>query len=400
VVQDLAAEADVISDRDRRRLAVHATDRAHSLRRRRRNAAVACVALVTALAVGIPYGVRSLDFGRDAQPAAQAELPPGVDPAPGVPTHVIDATDAPIELLENWYVVGNRLVLNRTTGTYETFRASSVLPSPNGRWVATNSASLSGGVSGPGVFRVSYRVYDLATGGSRLYDTGILGAAYPAEWSPDGDTLLIGDYWEHVSSMIGDQYHDGSTPVIAATFIDVATGTIVQRPIDVSGLECSPCQVVWMPTGDEVGVLLAREDASGRRTVTGIAVFGLDGQVRRTLPVPGIPAGVGAWSRDRQLVIVHGAGEDGTREAQLVHVPTGRILRSMPDLALMQAQWIGDGRYLTWEPVIPPSESPATARGLASLWDRDSGELLERWVLPIEVVQFPPALAPLVVKVT
>ncbi len=393
VVHDIAAGADVISDRDRRRLAVHATDRAHTLRLRRRGAVAGCIALVTALAVGIPYGVRYLSLGPDPEPpGAGGQLPPGVDPAPGVTTHVIDATDKPIELLEGWYVLGNRMVLNHTTDTYTPFNASTVLPSPNGRWVATESA----GVSGPGVFRLSYRVHDLPDEGSHLYQIDVLGSASQAGWSPDGNTLLVGDWWQHVASMIGDEYHDGTTPVIVATFIDVATQTTVQRPIDIEGLSCAPCPVIWMPSGTELGVILNETDALGNTTVTGIQVFTLDGEPVQTLPVRGIPAGVGAWSPDRQLVIVRGQGEDGTtEEAQLVHAPTGRILRSMPEVILMQAQWIGDGRYLTWEPIVPPGEPAGTARGMASLWDADDGTLLERWIPPIEIVRFPPAAAPL-----
>jgi hypothetical protein len=354
-VRDLAAAADVITDRDRQSLAVHAADQAHTLRARRRGVVAVVVTLVTALAVGLPYGLRYLSSGPDSGPSVV--LPAGVTEIPGVPTHVIDDTSEPIELVDGWYVLGNNLVLDRTTNTYIEFgNVFETLPSPDGRWVATAGNT------------AAYRVYDLQTGRSRRYEARNLGQ--PAAWSPKSGILLL------VSESHGGTFVD-------LALIDVVAGEITDVMVQLAGLRCVTCQLTWMPSGEALALVL--DDPDG--TPTGIQVLGLDGERMATLPVRGVPLGPQAWSPDMKYVFVSGHSTAGQWEQQLVEVTTGQVVPGWPELAnITQAQWIDNERFLTWEAIDGGSGSQF--RAIASLWSID-GTLLERWIPPSDVVHYP-----------
>jgi hypothetical protein len=359
-VHDLAVDADVISERDRSRLAVHAIDRAHTLRTRRRGSVVAVVTLVTALAVGVPYGLRYLDSRLDPAPAVVA-LPAGVAAMPGVPTHLIDETSAPIELVDGWYVAGNQLVLDPRTRSYQSFgRPEVAMLSPTGRWVAAGNPT-------------GYRVYDLEFGGSARYDIGVnSGFGYSvlrgfAQWSPDGETLLASFGADRVEA--------------AAELIDVTTQTAEFVIMGSTPDPCLTCEVSWMPSGTELAMAVGTSDDQGLH-VTGVQTFALDGTPSALLPIRGIPAGVGAWSPDGRHVIVNSGPYAGA--AQIVDVATGDVLGSLDRVNLAQAQWIDNRRFLSWEPII--TDNASTYRALVSLRTID-GDLLERWIPPTEIVR-------------
>jgi len=359
-IHDLAANADVISDRDRRRLAVHATDRALTLRVRRRATVAAMVTLVTALAVGIPYGLRFLSSRLDFGPAV-VQLPAGVSEIPGVPTHVIDDTSSPIELVDGWYVAGNEMVLNRETGRYDDLGLGRSMLSPNGRWVATLSSR-------------AVRIDDLQTGeGYPLrgteWDT--------MEWSPDGDRLLLQSLGQAGETFL----HNVTTRLAETVVVETCEGG---------------CSLDWMPSGTELATPILATDSDGN-PIAGIQTFTLDctaadaGDVQTCsraaiLPIRGYPAGLGAWSPDGRNVIVRVYSDvDTIVQTQIVDVATGAVVRSLDAGDLVQAQWIDDNRFLLWEPIITGEERSSYFRAIASLWTVD-GELLERWIPPIEIV--------------
>ncbi len=383
-VRDLAGGADVISDRDRRLLALHASDRAHTLRRRRWAASAAAVLMAAALAAGIPYGIKQLDTGPapPARPTGAPAAPPGVE------TIIVNSATDPIELVDNWYVGGNRAILDRSTGLYTPFRARTVIPSPTGRWVATDSGN------GAGI-----RIYDLTDSSSHLYQTRLLGEGLNSgEWSPDGSTLLV-------TGMIMKESTVGAPAptTIGAGLIDADREEIIYHEIALPELSCVYCVLTWMPSGTEVALVLGAEAGLDDVPVTGIALLELGSGNVRTVPVAGVPAGTGAWSPDGELVIV--ASDRVTRygpsteRAQIVEVATGEVVGSLPGIELKQAQWIDNDRFLTWAAMVTGEETTPSFRAMASLWTRD-GELLQRWVLPIEVVELGPgpAAAPLAVR--
>jgi hypothetical protein len=375
-IRDLARDADVISDRDRRRLALHASDRAHTLRRRRWGTSAVAVVMVAALAAGIPYGINLLGGGPDRGPTT---LPSGVPVAPpGVETTIIDDASKPIELVDGWYVGGNRAVLDQATSLYTPFHAKTVIPSPNGRWVATDS--------GDGL---GLRILDLTDASGRRYETRQLGQRLNSGvWSPDGNTLLVTGMIMRASSIGVD-----NPLIISAAFIDPVTKNVRIREIPLPDLGCVYCVLTWMPSGSEIALVLSGEEGPLGAPATGIQTFDLDGRPVRTLPVAGVPAGTGSWSPDGRSVIVTSnevtSFGSATNRAQIIDVSTGAVVQSLDGLDLKQAQWVDNERFLAWEPIVTGAETNAIFRGMVSLWTRD-GVLLQRWIPPIEVVELDP----------
>lgn len=379
VIHDLADGGAQLRPDERagRRLALEATDRGYRYRARRRAGLAGVVVIVALLAFGVPYVVRGLGGpGRGVEPGAPVtgSTTLGTD---GVPTITFADTDRPIELIDGWYVLGNRKVLNRIANSYVTVPATTLIPSPNGLWVAT--------VSGESW---RYRVYDLEHGGSHLFQINFVsGAEGPLSWSPDGRTLL-GSAHPIISSP-----YPAETPVVAI-LIDVEAETSEARPLLLGGTPCvQQCQLDWMPSGTEIALVLQDDTDPSRRVPTGIQTFDLNGNPLRQLPVRGYPAGNGAWSPDGQSVIVTA---DGAAKPQLVSTVTGEVIRDLAGGGLQQAQWIDNDRYLAWTRIYHDgADVPLPLK--AELWTR-GGVLLQRWFLPIEIAGWVPNIGPLAVK--
>jgi hypothetical protein len=81
-------------------------------------------------------------------------------------------------------------------------------------------------------------------------------------------------------------------------------------------------------------------------------------------------------------VIVYWA--PAANEAQIVDVATGEVTSPLQRVNLVQAQWIDNRRFLSWEPIL--TEDGEGSRAIVSLRTID-GDLLERWIPPPEIVR-------------
>ena len=183
VIHDLAAEGDLVrsEDRDRRRFALDATDRGYQHRNRRRASLVGVVALVVALAVGVPYGLglTRTDGARGIEPGASPSSDVTIGPD-GVPTHVITDKTRPIELggrlVRAWEQVGAGLdeqdVHNESAG-----KASRPRRTVSGSWYGARltSTSSESPICRPGQ-------------PARTRSDAVIGEP---QWSPDGTRLLF-----------------------------------------------------------------------------------------------------------------------------------------------------------------------------------------------------------------
>jgi WD40-like Beta Propeller Repeat len=361
VIHDLAAEGDLVrpEDRDRRRFALDATDRGYQHRNRRRAGLVGVVALVIAFAFGVPYGLDFLRDDRGYQPATTATGVTTTGPD-GVPTQVHNDTNLPIALVDGWYVLGNKKVLDPATNTYTTFNGRSVLPSPNGRWVAFSPSSGDIGV---------FRVLDRSTGVSRRYEVDDV--EMDPQWSPDGNVLLF-------TAPLG-----GSAIESRLVFLDVRTGTTTDTSVVHAGLNCIYCAFSWLPSGEEIA--LTHVISTNTLPVTNPATlrtYGLDGRPSRTLPVAGFPRGPGAWSPDGRLVVVVSLAEDGeSRQAQIVEVATGSVRHRFSGYVL-QAAWVDSDRVLTWSADFQADPIVASVTLITA-----DGTPMQRWTVPPEIVK-------------
>lgn len=374
-VHDLADGADVITDRDRRRLALHASEHAHTLRLRRRGAVAGMVALVVALAVGLPYGLRYLG----TVTGTTVTLPGGILPIEGVPTHVIDDASQPIELVDGWYVAGNRLVLNPSTRAYNSYHTPTVIPSPNGRWVATQGSDS------------AFRMYDQDSGTNVRVEARQTngGVQLVAGWSADSNTLLIPTVLPAGGSLLNGVPHDAT--VLNLYGINPESGERSARllwslPADDLGCDHG-CGVTVLPDR-RIGLeVIVDTDGDGHGdVVTGVQTFTLDGRRGPLLPIQGSPLGPWPWSPDGRYVLVRADHAPGSTAypTQLVDATTGRVRESWPELDAWAAQWIDNSHYLTAEPL--PTDNPEDDRRIMiSLWSIDTG-LQERWIPPIEVL--------------
>ena len=122
-----------------------------------------------------------------------------------MPTQVITDKTRPIELVDGWYVAGNKYVLDWPDKTYARMSGESIQLSPNGEWVVTKDRQLD-------FTSVTYRVTNLRTGDTRNYvHRRVIGEP---QWSPDGNRLLF------------SKTPDGEPPArtLVAVMLDVTTG--------------------------------------------------------------------------------------------------------------------------------------------------------------------------------
>jgi hypothetical protein len=376
VIHDLATDGERLQpeERDRRLFAVDATDRGFQYRTRRRAGLVGVVVLVLALAAGIPYG---LSLTRGQTPRVEPAGPNGdVTIGPdGVPSHLIKNTSGPIQLVDNWYVLGNNRVLNPTTSTYDLAAGSTAMPSPNGRWVAIAPSNAELGV---------YRVVDLRNGGAgRRFQ--IPGTIDHAQWSPEGDRLLF------ARPTVGE----APTTKLAAVVLDVITGTTTTTVLDVTGFNCAEvaCHLTWMPSGAEIALTIAHSVGEQLIPVpTAIQTFTPRGERLRRFPVAGYPTGPASWSPNGHYAVVRAVAADGRHfSGQVVDVSSGQVVTELgPDL--VAAAWVDDGQILLWEPDLDPARGydqtdPDKIRMKITLVTR-RGTVLERWPIPLEIATF------------
>ena len=370
VIHDLAAEGDLVrpEDRDRRRFALDATDRAYQHRDRRRASLVGVVALVFALAVGVPYGLSFTRADGARGPEAGASPTSDVIVGPdGVPTHVITDMTRPIELVDGWYVLGNKYVLDWPNKTYAKVGGQSIQPSPNGQWVLARSSA----------DYFAFRVTDLRTGRARTYtQDAVIGEP---QWSPDGKRLLFS------KPPVGEQ----PFRTLVAIVLDVETWESTTTLLDVRGLTCTEadCQLTWLPSGTEIAITLAHKGGGEYLPPVpfGIQTFTLDGARARSLPIAGAPTGPGSWSPDDRYVVVRGVSADGREhESHLVEVATGTVVRRIAGY-FVQAAWVDNDHMLVW--AVTPKDPDEWILEV-TLQSRD-GAVLERWQPPAEITFWP-----------
>ena len=371
VIQNLAAEGDLVrpQDRDRRRFALDATDRGYQYRNRRRAGLVGVVALIPALALAIPYGLDITRAGeaRGIDPATSPTGDGTVIGRDGVPTHVITDRTEPIELVDGWYVAGNKYVLDWPDNTYARMSGESIQLSPNGEWVVTKDRQLD-------FTSITYRVTNLRTGHTRSYVHRRV-VAEP-QWSPDGNTLLFSKTPEGVAQ----------APTGVAVILDVTTGRTTATMLDVTGLSCAEvgCRLTWLPSGTEIALAVSRKAGANQAVEPfGVQTFTLDGARARLLPIAGIPGGPDAWSPDGRHVVVAGVAADGMNpEGRIVEVATGTVVLRMAAV-ITQAAWVDNDRMLIWELDITNPDNPDLVVTLRTR----HGEVLQRWKPPAEMFE-------------
>jgi RNA polymerase sigma-70 factor (sigma-E family) len=333
-------------------------------KRRRRTAVVAgSVALVTTLALLIPYAVRlgagPTPVGGSPGPTVSTSPSGPVPSEEVVPTHTVTTGTGPIPLIDGWVVLGNRMVLDVSRGAYVRIPGDDLLPAPTGEWVAAS-------VSDP--FLPTYEVTHLPTGETRLHT--VTSSIMQPQWSPDGTRLLF------------TVMPKGGGTALEVHILEAATGTFTVIPVTTHD-SCVRCAFTWLPNGREVALALARNAGeAGPEQPTGIQVLDLDGRPVRQLPLPGRPGGPGSWSPDGQRVVLTGVAEvDGTRteQAQIVEVNTGKIIATLGN-PLSQVSWIDNGRMLVSEPAVVPGGHAARV----TLRTGD-GTALERWIIPGDI---------------
>jgi len=368
VIRNLAAEGDLIRprERDRRRFALDATDSGYQYRNRRRAGLVGGVALVLALALGVPYGLAR--GGNRATDPASGPTDGASIARDGVPTEVITDKTRPIELVDGWYVAGSRYVLDWPNQTYRRMSGDSVQLSPNGEWVVTKDVPLD-------FTSVTYRVTNLRTANTRNYvHRRVIGEP---QWSPDGNRLLLSKSPEG----------EPPTRTLVAVVLDVTNGTTTATMLDVTGLNCAEvaCRLTWLRSGTEIAITMSREAGVNQPLEPlGVQTFTLDGARSRSLPIAGTPGGPDSWSPDGRYVVVHGVSADGLGpEGQLVEVATGAVVRRMAGV-VMQAAWVDNDRMLIWGLDLTEPDNPDL---VVSLQNRDGG-VLQRWQPPADLIEY------------
>jgi dipeptidyl aminopeptidase/acylaminoacyl peptidase len=359
VVHDMASEPASPDAATRTRIARAALAAGRRRRRQRTVTVAASVALVTTLALLTPYALRPT-AGPAPGPAGPVVTPTSPDTTPT--QEITGALDSPIPLVPGWVVLGNRRVLDATSGTYLSVSDDLAFASPDGRWAAFDN---------PDQSVKSIRIVDLQSGDSKDYT--IPASVLDPQWSPDGSRLLLTAI---PKSGTGIEMH----------LIDPATGAVTTQDLPSSfraGTDCVYCALTWLPNGSEVALTLAHNVNEGRpEQPDGIQLFTLDGQPSRTLPVLGRPGGPGAWSPDGRHVVVTGVTSDGTRpEEHLVEVATGTVVRVVPSTMSdgwpsMSVSWIDSGRMISFE---GSTTVVATLRSI-------DGTAIQQWTLPNPIV--------------
>ncbi|AEV89240.1 putative WD repeat-containing protein [Actinoplanes sp. SE50] len=342
-VADLAAGAPPLND-----LAMVARIRGRRIRRRRQTALGAAVLVLAGLAI-TPFAV----FRRHAEPAPPAVVP-SVTPSSTPPPVAAIRTDwwkAPITLpggvvitsvsrrgsfnsLDSIPASAGRTVhegnvaLDRATGRYRVYPIDyqEFVAAPTGRYVRVD-----GTVGGVGILNVQ-------TGGVRQLHHGTGSGAM--QWSADGQRMLL------------------SLNAGGIRTIDAKTGQETDVTIPDTGCP-DYCFYTWLPGEKEVAIgqvdpaVPQSEDRPD--TVGSVKVYSAStGQLSRTLPVHGVPAGSAAWSADGRYVVVlpDASQPDGLR---VIETATGRVVGTIPGFRFDypavsdQIRFIGNDRILTAE---------------------------------------------------
>lgn len=320
--------------------------------RRRRQGAVALVAVGLVAAVVVPYRLLDASAAGPVQPVA----PPSGTPTAatdGSQVPIVDAASGswpagPVVLADGWLVLGGNtaagstgtggdpadpsdasgddpaVVLDRSTGRYRDVAGHGQI------WPAASSTLAAvGDENRP--FEIG--LLDLATDKLRWVATGqhIL----TPQWSPTGDQLLL-------------TILDKQTSVFSIAIVDATTdaaAAVRSFPVDVDvAYRCTDrCMFTWSRDGREVALSqtdpAAPQSESRPHLRRGVQFFSAqDGTATRFLPVPGDVTGPWSWSPDGSQVVVQ-----GQRGAQLVDAATGQV---RADLPTSEVYWTAADRLL------------------------------------------------------
>lgn len=305
-------------------LATVARARGRRLRRRRRAGLGALVVALIAVTV-TPYAVLRRDASPDPAPAQSATPAPVRSaagdwwerpyPLPGgaivtaLSRRDVGLVDAPPAKT----VRDGNVMLDRRTGTYVVLPASfyTVWGAPAG-----NRALASNGNGGTGIVE--------PPGGREIWkDFNI-----DPMWSSDGSQILF-------------------TTEQGFGIIETATGE-TRRQTTPMTLCPDQCGFTWLPGEREVAI--ARRDPGARQSedrpdkVKDVAIYSVaTGRLVRVVPVPGVPAGPNAWSRDGRLVLTRDQSFRGV-PTHIVEVATGRTVGTV---AGRNVHFLPDGRILS-----------------------------------------------------
>jgi hypothetical protein len=350
-IEELAAEAPLAHD-----LTAVARTRGRRLRRRRRAMIGAC-ALALVMAVAAPYTVL-----RDARSAPQ---PPAQKPT-ATPTRVVTGNwwESPYQLPGGAIVTtvsSNNIdepatleegdvVLDRSTGRYRAVDGNygAVTVAPAGEYVMAQTATGS-----------SVLILD---GQGNEYDRIKTDTVMEPQWSPDGSRLLI---------TTGKGY----------VLYTVATRQALTKAMPEAHRDCPQlCFFTWLPNGREIAIGL-RDPATKRKfgkpdKLQGIRIYSPEtGTPVRTLPVPGVPVGVGAWSPDGRTVLAYNGDAYSyfSDETYLFDVTTGAEIAAVSEGLDGIPQFLPNGQVIVF----------GTERSLATrIHDGATGQVVETITVP------------------
>ncbi|GAA2495184.1 hypothetical protein [Winogradskya humida] len=293
-------------------LAAGAMARGRQLRRRRRAAVGAAVALLV-LITFIPYAVLR-ETHRQETPAVEPTPTPTIGHPPWSP-------DKPFGLPGGWMVTGlagdTDAVFDTETRKYRLLEKdfTGIWVSPDARYAAVTDD-----------VRPYIGIIDLRT--QRLTWTTV-GFVLEPQWSSDSASLLL-------------------TGTDRFTVITAATGKVRRHPLDERFSCVDYCLYTWLPGNKEVALAKVGVNGSETNGPTVSALTVLDattGEWTRDLAVPGVPPGQDAWSPDGTTVIVRGDGKQPDL-LRIADVTTGKV---RTQLATTRAFFISDDRIIGFE---------------------------------------------------
>ncbi|MEV6303764.1 WD40 repeat domain-containing protein [Actinoplanes sp. NPDC051861] len=337
-VEELAATAPPPGD-----LASVARNRGRRIRRRRRAVAgLAAVALVGSVLT--PYAI--MEDRRSAPrpvPVAPTPSPSVTSPQPAAKVPYVAAAGKkwwtePIALPGGLVVTAvsgkwtseqrpadtlaqGSVVLNRATGRYQVFPGGYTMfdAAPAGRYVLVQDDSSA---------RIG--IANAATGQVRMLDHG---SGSGVEWSSDGKKLLL-------------TLNAGGFRII-----DAATGSAEDHTIPESTALCPDnCFFTWLPGGKQVAIAerdpAVKQSEDREDTVQKVVVYdAATGARLRELPLPGVPAGTGAWSPDgKHVLLMPDATEPGG--VRITEVATGRVLGTIGSQQRMPVRFVENSTVL------------------------------------------------------